>query len=121
MNKIFPDSSSHLSPEAIASEVLPQYGLGQHAKCEYFSGGFKHTYRITSEDGIAFFLRAYRKNWRTLADIQYELDVLSHLHKKNFQAAHPLPARDGEYYYPMNAPEGIRWKTAPTTVGITCR
>ncbi len=109
MNKIFPISSSHLSPEAIASEVLPQYGLGTHAKCEYYSGGFNHTYRVTAEDGTVYFLRAYRKNWRTLADIQYELDVLNHLHKKNFPAAHPLPTRNGAYYYPVNAPEGTRF------------
>ena len=109
MNKIFPVSSTHLSPEAIALEVLPEFGLGTHAKCEYYSGGFNHTYRVTAEDGTVYFLRAYRKNWRTLADIQYELDVLQHLHKKNFPAAHPLPTRDGEFYYVVNALEGERY------------
>ncbi len=109
MKKIFPVSSSHLSPEAIALEVLPHYGLGQRSKCEYYSGGFNHTYRVTAEDGAIHFLRAYRKNWRTLADIQYELDVLNHLHKKNFPAAHPLPTRDGTYFFPVDAPEGERY------------
>lgn len=109
MNKFFPVSSSHLSPAAIASEVLPQYGLGEITKCEYYSGGFNHTYRVTTADGTVYFLRAYRKNWRTLADIQYELDVLKHLDKKNFPAAHPLPTRDGAYFFPVNAPEGERF------------
>jgi Ser/Thr protein kinase RdoA (MazF antagonist) len=109
MNKIFLVSSSHLSPEAIAFEVLPHYGLGQRSKCEYYSGGFNHTYRVTAEDGTIYFLRAYRKNWRTLADIQYELDVLKHLHQKNFPAAHPLPTQEGAYYIPVNAPEGERY------------
>ena len=109
MNKFFPVSSAHLSPEAIALEVLPQYGLGEYAKCEFYSGGFNHTYRVTAEDGTVYFLRAYRKNWRALADIQYELDVLNHLNKKHFPAAHPLETRDGEYYYTVNAPEGVRY------------
>ena len=109
MNSFFPISSAHLSPEAISSEILPQYGLGDHAKCEYYSGGFNHTYRVTEEKGTVYFLRAYRKNWRTLADIQYELDVLKHLHQKNFPAAHPLPTRDGAYFFPVNAPEGVRY------------
>lgn len=87
MNSFYPVSSSHLSPEAVVSDVLPLYGLGEHSICEFYSGGFNHTYRVTAEDGTVYFLRAYRKNWRTLADIQYELDVLNHLQNKNFPAA----------------------------------
>ncbi|MDO9084733.1 MAG: phosphotransferase [Anaerolineaceae bacterium] len=109
MKKLFAVSSSHLSCEAIASEVLPHYGLNQHAKCEFYSGGFNHTYRVTMEDGSVYFLRAYRKNWRTLDDIHFELDVLNHLHKKNFPAAHPLSTKEGSYFYPVNAPEGTRY------------
>jgi Ser/Thr protein kinase RdoA (MazF antagonist) len=37
------------------------------------------------------------------------LDVLKHLRQKNFPAAHPLPTRDGAYFFPVNAPEGVRY------------
>ena len=37
------------------------------------------------------------------------MDVLKHLRQKNFQAAHPLPTRDGAYLFPVNAPEGVRY------------
>lgn len=109
MDAIFPVTSSHLSPDAIAAEILPKFGLGDHSQCKFYSGGFNHIYRVTTEDGITLFLRVYRKYWRSQADIQYELDVLNHLHKKGFPAAHPLKTRDGAYYYPVNAPEGTRY------------
>lgn len=109
MKSFFPVSSSQLSTEAIVSDVLPHYGFGEKSICEFFSGGFNHTYRITNEDGVFYFLRAYRKNWRNLEDIEYELDVLNHLDKKKFPAAHPLLNQKGAYYYKVNAPEGIRY------------
>lgn len=37
------------------------------------------------------------------------MDVLNHLHKKNFPAAHPLPTREGAYFSPIDAPEGTRY------------
>ncbi len=109
MPAIFPVTSSLLSPQAIATEVLPQFGLSKNTKCEFFSGGFNHTYRITTECGVTYYLRSYRRNWRTLPDIQYELDVLNHLKEKDFPAAQPVPTLEGNYYYPLNAPEGIRY------------
>lgn len=104
----FPVISSLLSPHEIANQVLPHFGL-VNAACEYFSGGFNHTYQVTSAKGTIYFLRVYRKSWRTLPDIQYEIDVLNHLKKKKFPAIQPLPTLDGKYYYPVAAPEGTRY------------
>ncbi|MBE0688286.1 MAG: phosphotransferase [Anaerolineaceae bacterium] len=109
MKSIFPVKSSLLLSQTISTEVLPQFGLGANSKCEYFTGGFSHTYRVTSEKGVVYFLKSYRTNWRTKADIQYEMDVLNHLKKKNFPAIQPVKTITGEYYYPVNAPEGIRY------------
>lgn len=109
MKSIFPVKSSLLLSQTISTEVLPQFGLGANSKCEYFTGGFSHTYRVTSEEGVVYFLKSYRTNWRTKADIQYEMDVLNHLKKKNFPAIQPVKTISGEYYYPVNAPEGIRY------------
>jgi len=106
---MFPVISSTLLPQAISESVLPQFGLGRNSTCEFYSGGFNHTYRVTTDDGRILFLRVYRKGWRTLDDIQYELDVLTHLHLKNFPAAHPLPTKNGDYLYIVKAPEGERY------------
>ena len=66
---------------------------------------------IASQQKMAWstILRSYRKNWRTLPDIQYELDVLNHLKEKNFPAAKPVPTLENQFYCPVNAPEGIRY------------
>lgn len=109
MKSIFPVQSSLLLSQSISTEVLPQFGLRPNSKCEYFTGGFSHTYRVISEEGVVYYLKSYRTNWRTKADIQYEMDVLNHLKKKNFPAIQPVKTISGDYFYPVNAPEGIRY------------
>jgi Ser/Thr protein kinase RdoA (MazF antagonist) len=109
MPQTFPVSTSTLSPRALIEQVLPGYFLGEIAGCSFYSGGFNDTYRLRTVSGTVYFLRAYRRSWRTLPDIRYELDVLNHLHRKGFPAAHPLPYRDGEYYCAVLAPEGTRY------------
>jgi Ser/Thr protein kinase RdoA (MazF antagonist) len=109
MTENFPIIASILSPQALASEVLPGFGIGAVQECRFFSGGFNHTYRVRTLDGSTYYLRAYRLTWRTLADIQYELDVLNHLKQKDFPAARPLPYQDGRFYCSVPAPEGMRY------------
>lgn len=83
--------------------------MGEAAECKFYSGGFNHTYRIKMEDGKRYYLRAYRIQWRTLEDIQYELDVLNHLKDKGFAAAQPLRYEDGRYFCAVPAAEGERY------------
>lgn len=108
MQPIFPVKSSLLLSQSISTEVLPKFGLKPNSKCEYFTGGFSHTYRVTTDEGVIYYLKSYRTNWRTLEDIQYEMDVLNHLKNKNFASTKPVQTISGDYYYPVNAPEGIR-------------
>lgn len=108
MSHTFPAIYSVLSPEAIISDVLPGFNIGAVRQCQFFTGGFNDTYQIQTTDNHTFYLRAYRIQWRTLADIQYELDVLNHLKLKGFPAARPVPHHTGEYFYTLQAPEGVR-------------
>ena len=108
MEPIFPVRSSLLSAEAISTEVLPQFGLSPDSKCEYFSGGFSHTYRITTPSGTIYYLKSYRKNWRTLEDVKCEMDALNYLKEKGFPATHPVKTLSGNFHYSVNAPEGQR-------------
>jgi Ser/Thr protein kinase RdoA (MazF antagonist) len=109
MNESFPVQSSILSTESLMRDVLPGFGLGQISECKFFSGGFNHTYRIKTGAGRTYYLRAYRKRWRTIEDILYELDVLNHLKGKRFPAAQPVQYRDGQYFCAVAAPEGQRY------------
>jgi Ser/Thr protein kinase RdoA (MazF antagonist) len=105
----FPVIASILAPEALVKNVLPCFGIGTVKDCQFYSGGFNHTYRIKSSEGITYYLRAYRSKWRTLADICYELDVLNHLKGKGYPAIQPIPDKDGHYFYAVPAPEGTRY------------
>jgi Ser/Thr protein kinase RdoA (MazF antagonist) len=105
---VFPVIASTLSPTALLEEILPGFGIGAVIDCKFYSGGFNHTYRIKSFDGKTYYLRAYRIQWRTLADVQYELDVLNYLYRKGFPAISPIPYKDERPFCIVNAPEGPR-------------
>ena len=95
--------------DIIFHRVLPGFAVGEIAECRLYSTGFNHTYRLTTAAGSTYYLRAYRRGWRTLDDIRYELDLLNHLKHKSFPAAQPVPYRDGQYYCAVPAPEGRRY------------
>jgi Ser/Thr protein kinase RdoA (MazF antagonist) len=108
MTATFPVIASTLSPQALVEDILPGFGVGAVSECKFYSGGFNLTYRVRIVDGSTYYLRAYRIHWRTLADIQYELDVLNHLKHKGFPAARPIPYKDGQFFCTVSAPEGMR-------------
>jgi Ser/Thr protein kinase RdoA (MazF antagonist) len=89
--------------------MLPDYEIGEVTACQFFTGGFNDTYRVKTREGKTYYLRVYRRSWRTLPDILYELDVLNHLRGQGFPAARLLPRRDGSLYYELPAPEGRRY------------
>jgi Ser/Thr protein kinase RdoA (MazF antagonist) len=109
MTTTFPAIASILSPQALAEDILPDFGIGVVSECKFFSGGFNHTYRIKTEDGCYYYLRAYRNQWRRLADIQYELDVLNYLKNRGYPAIQPLVYKNGKYFHSVPAPEGRRY------------
>jgi Ser/Thr protein kinase RdoA (MazF antagonist) len=109
MTGYFPVNYSTLSQDALAIEVLPGFGIGKLSECLFYTGGFNDTYRVKTIDGKTYFLRVYRRSWRSLADIQYELDVLSHLKQKDFPATRLVPYQDGQLYCTVPAPEGTRY------------
>jgi Ser/Thr protein kinase RdoA (MazF antagonist) len=109
MPKTFPVIYATLSPLALANDVLPGFNIGDIAACRFFSGGFNDTYLVKTVQGSTYYLRAYRLPWRTLPDIQGELDVLNHLHHKGYPAARPLARTNGDYFHAICAPEGTRY------------
>lgn len=109
MTATFPAIHTVLSPDTLATLVLPDFGLRDILDCRFYSGGFNDTYIVKTAQGCTYYLRAYRRNWRTLEDVQYELDVLNHLHHKGFPAAKPVPHKNGDHYCAIPAPEGTRF------------
>jgi Ser/Thr protein kinase RdoA (MazF antagonist) len=109
MNHTFPVTYSTLSAQTLATDILPDYGIGDAVECKFYSTGFNDTYRAKTAHGKTVYLRAYRLPWRSLADIEYELDVLNHLHRQGVPAIRPLPRKDGRFVHAVPAPEGLRY------------
>ncbi len=105
----FPVIASILSPEALIERTLSGYAIGEVFQCRYFSGGFNHTYQVITHAGKTYYLRVYRKPWRTFADIGYELDAIRHLAQKEVRAAQPVANLEGDLINVLDAPEGTRY------------
>jgi len=109
MNKPYPAIHSILSAKTLADDVSVRFSFAPITECQLFSGGFNDTYRFKTSDNLTYYLRVYRIRWRTLADIQYELDVLNHLKGKGFPAAAPVADNDGSFFWVIPAVEGTRY------------
>jgi len=109
MTAPFPAAHSILSPQALAAQVLPAFGIGAGADVRFFQGGFNDTYRVARANGSVYFLRVYRRGWRTREDALCELDVLAHLHRKGIPVAYPIAKPDGSFLHDVDALEGARF------------
>ncbi len=108
----FPVASSVLDPGALATYVLPAYGI-RGARCRFAKRGPNDTYAVVDADGTRY-LRVYRAGWRTRAQIEAELDLLCALRDRGAAVAAPVPRRDGGLFTTLRAPEGIRYATLMT-------
>lgn len=101
-------SHSILNPSDLFQKIVPEYSLKDSSSCVFWWGGQNHTYRIKAADGD-YALRVYVKDWRSLDEIEYEVDALLHLQKKGFPVAAPIAKKDGTYISHIDAPEGTRY------------
>jgi len=105
----FPVTDSTISAQALAEHVLPEYGLEDVADLRLYQGGFNDTYVATMQDGTVYYVRAYRRSWRTREDTMCELDALNRPREKGIPAAYPITRTDGELLTEVAAPEGERY------------
>lgn len=104
---IFPATYTVLSSDALVSQVVARYDVGEVAWCRLHKRGDTDTYLLHTASGPCA-LRVYRTGWRTDADVRYELDALLHLHRAGVPVAPPLADRDGTFMHVVQAPEGPR-------------
>lgn len=105
---MFPVIYSVLSPEAIITEIIPDYDLPRPVACQYLARGLNDSYLVSTPEHH-FILRVYAQGWRTLTDIAYELDYLLHLAAQGAPVSAPIIQRNGKYIREIAAPEGIRY------------
>ena len=103
-----PATHSILSTAALADFVQRQYAIAPICECLLLTRGVNDSYLLRVDDA-QYVLRVYQRNWRSAADIAYELDILAHLHRRGVRVATALPCADGRVFTTIAAPEGERF------------
>jgi Ser/Thr protein kinase RdoA (MazF antagonist) len=104
----FPVTTSTLDADALGLLVAQRYGYSAATTCRLLKTGINHTYLLTPVDQPAV-LRVYSYNWRTRAEIEAELALLTHLHAEGISVSYPLSDETGAFIQELAAPEGTRY------------
>lgn len=108
MSGIFPVTRSILSPASLSEVIAEEYGVPAPIECEFLLWGLNDTYLLKTRESH-YALRVYRMGWRSLPEIQYELDVLLFLQRAGISVAAPIQRNDETFVGTINAPEGMRY------------
>lgn len=101
-------SHSVLHPDFIATEVARRYDLPGPVDAFLLYRGMNDVYLVKDGSGTQFALRSWRKTWRDVDSVGYELSFLDFLHQKGFPASVAVPQKDGCLWFKAAAPEGDR-------------
>ncbi|KPH61237.1 phosphotransferase [Novosphingobium sp. ST904] len=100
-------SHSVLHPEFIAAEVARRYPVKGELTCFLLYRGMNDVYLVQDEEA-KYALRVWRKTYRDVDDVAYELDFLDYLREQGFPASVGVPQHDGKLYFKVLSPEGER-------------
>lgn len=100
-------SHSVLHPDFIAAEVARRYPMAGALSCFLLYRGMNDVYLVQDET-TKYALRVWRKTYRNVDDVAYELDFLDFLRQRGFPASVAVPQHDGQLYFKVAAPEGAR-------------
>lgn len=106
--KTIPIAHSVLDAKALGKRIKEHYGLAEPFHCELLTRGMNDVYIVRSA-GRKFAARAWRANWRSEANVTYELSFLLHLRNAGIDVVIPERAADGSLHFSLEAPEGQRF------------
>ncbi|MET0364090.1 MAG: phosphotransferase [Sphingobium sp.] len=91
----------------LASEVARRYDVKGPVTGLLLYRGMNDVYIIQTAD-TRYALRVWRKDYRDVDEVAYELDFLDYLRERKFPASAPIRDKDGGLYFKLDAPEGPR-------------
>ena len=100
-------SHSVLHPDFIAEQMVERYGETEKPDVFLLYRGMNDVYLVQCKD-VKYAARVWRKTYRDVDDVAYELDFLAYLKSQNFPASAAVPLTDGSLYFKADAPEGER-------------
>lgn len=99
---------SVISSDALVPALYDLYEIGDIIESRFLSNGLNDTYKLKTSTG-QYILRIYKANWRNKNDIDFEVELLNHLIKKEIPVSGPLIRRNGDYVIEFDASEGQRF------------
>jgi Ser/Thr protein kinase RdoA (MazF antagonist) len=108
MNNYFPVEYSTLSSKHLLQLVTSQYNVGLNTSICFIKRGFNDTY-IINDCGTKYILRVYKHQWKSVANIEAELNLLYHLHTNGVKVSYPIADKQQQLIQPIHAPEGLKY------------
>jgi len=105
---IFPITYSTLAPQALVDRILSRYAVGEITSCVFWMRGLSDIYLVETNDN-RYILRVSHAHWRSRSEIEFELELLTFLHKNYIPVAYPLATEDGQLAIEIPALEGKRY------------
>jgi Ser/Thr protein kinase RdoA (MazF antagonist) len=99
---------SILSASALTHHVLSRYDLPDPIICEFWNHSINDTYLVKAGE-TKYFLRVSPTGWRTVDQINAEIELLKLLGQKRLSIPQAILQKDGTAIQALNAPEGIRY------------
>lgn len=107
MTSSYSHTYSQLSADSALALVDSHY-VDIHPKhCKYYMLGLHDNYLIESSIN-KYILRIYRNDWRSKQEIDFELELLTHLGARQAPVATPLTTVQGNQSFSIPCPEGER-------------
>ena len=103
----FPVKRSQLLASALAEWAPANYGLPSSLSCQFWQRGINDLYLIQAQ-GRKLVLRISPTNWRSMEQIEAEVELLHFLRRHRICVPEPIAHRDGAYIKTLHAPEGPR-------------
>mgnify|MGYP000952897191 CR=1 FL=1 len=100
-------SHSVLHPDWLAAEVARRYATRGEVGGFLLYRGMNDVYLLRDDSGKRA-LRVWRRSWRDVDAVSYELEFLDFLRSRSFPASCPVRALDGSLYFKVQSPEGPR-------------
>ncbi len=104
----FPVTYSTLSCDALQRHILPLFSTEPILRCTFWNRGLSDVYLVESLSA-QYVLRVSHAHWRTQAEIEFELDLLTFLKHCDVPVSAPLRTKDGQLSVEISAPEGSRY------------
>ena len=104
---VVPVSHSVIDPAFIGSEVARRYAISGPVRSFLLYRGINDVYMIQAQDR-RYAVRVWRKTWREVDAVAFELEFLEFLRSRGFPASAGIRDRDGHAYFKLESPEGPR-------------